>query len=85
MSINVYLVFFHNVNPASFRKYAWIYCIVCFGGPCVPAIVLIAIRDDPKGPIFGDASVCIIYAGLSFLTGWNVIALVLDQAKLEPT
>ncbi|KAL7803524.1 G-protein coupled receptor protein [Trichoderma aethiopicum] len=56
MAFNVYLVFFHNANPASFRKRIWIYCLICFGGPLVPAIVLVSIRDDAKGPVFGNAS-----------------------------
>ncbi|GJN80237.1 hypothetical protein PLIIFM63780_003762 [Purpureocillium lilacinum] len=55
MAVNVYLVFFHNADPSSFRKYLWVYCLVCFGGPMVPAIILISIRDDVRGPIFGDA------------------------------
>jgi len=57
MAVNVYLVFFHNADPSSFRKYLWVYCLVCFGGPMVPAIILISIRDDVRGPIFGDAVV----------------------------
>lgn len=57
MSVNVFLVFFFNANPKTFRKYAWLYCVICFGGPMIPAIVLISIRDDPKGLIFGDAVV----------------------------
>ncbi|KAM4054502.1 7 transmembrane receptor (secretin family) domain-containing protein [Hirsutella rhossiliensis] len=56
MAFNVYLVFFYNADPASFRKYLWAYCLVCFGGPMIPAVVLIAIRGDPRGPIYGDAA-----------------------------
>ncbi|KAJ3541326.1 hypothetical protein NM208_g4662 [Fusarium decemcellulare] len=56
MAINVFLVFFLNANPRTFRKYAWLYCIICFGGPLIPAVVLISIRDNPKGLIFGDAA-----------------------------
>ncbi|KAK0391464.1 hypothetical protein NLU13_0965 [Sarocladium strictum] len=55
MAVNVYLVFFFNANPTSFRKYLWIYCLVCFGGPLISAIALISVRGDPRGPIFGDA------------------------------
>lgn len=57
MAFNVYLVFFFNVDPASFRKYLWAYCFVCFGGPMIPAVVLIALRRDPRGPVYGDAAV----------------------------
>ncbi|KAH8123705.1 hypothetical protein FP744_10005767 [Trichoderma asperellum] len=56
MAFNVFLVFFNNANPAVFRKRIWIYCIICFGGPLVPAIVLVSIHDDAKGPVFGNAA-----------------------------
>ncbi|KKP07340.1 hypothetical protein THAR02_00537 [Trichoderma harzianum] len=56
MAFNVFLVFFFNANPASFRKRIWIYCIICFGGPLVPAVVLVSIHDDTKGPVFGNAA-----------------------------
>lgn len=57
MAINVFLVFFLNANPRTFRQYAWLYCVICFGGPMIPAIVLISVRDHPDGLIFGDATV----------------------------
>ncbi|PNP50400.1 hypothetical protein THARTR1_08927 [Trichoderma harzianum] len=56
MAFNVFLVFFFNANPATFRKRIWIYCIICFGGPLVPAVVLVSIHDDAKGPVFGNAA-----------------------------
>ncbi|QUC19358.1 uncharacterized protein UV8b_03599 [Ustilaginoidea virens] len=56
MAVNVFLVFFNNANPATFRKYTWIYCVICYGGPMIPSVVLISIRGDPKGPVFGDAA-----------------------------
>ncbi|KJZ72266.1 hypothetical protein HIM_08307 [Hirsutella minnesotensis 3608] len=56
MAFNVYLVFFHNADPASFRKYVWAYCLVCFGGPLIPAIVLVSIRGDLRVPVYGDAA-----------------------------
>ncbi|GAO13190.1 hypothetical protein UVI_02025420 [Ustilaginoidea virens] len=52
MAVNVFLVFFNNANPATFRKYTWIYCVICYGGPMIPSVVLISIRGDPKGPVF---------------------------------
>ncbi|KAK7429957.1 hypothetical protein QQZ08_003579 [Neonectria magnoliae] len=55
MAVNVFLVFFNNASPCTFRKYAWVYCVICFGGPMIPAIVLISIRPK-KGLIFGDAA-----------------------------
>jgi hypothetical protein len=56
MSVNVFLVFFCNVNHASFRKFTWLYCLVCYGGPLIPAVTLISIRGDPRGPVFGNAA-----------------------------
>ncbi|KAH6995711.1 hypothetical protein BKA56DRAFT_666011 [Ilyonectria sp. MPI-CAGE-AT-0026] len=56
MSVNVFLVFFFNASPCTFRKYAWVYCLICYGGPMIPAIVLISIRDPNNGLIFGDAA-----------------------------
>ncbi|KAF7553567.1 hypothetical protein G7046_g7079 [Stylonectria norvegica] len=70
MSVNVFLVFFNNANPCTFRKYAWLYCVVCFGGPLIPAIVLISIRHDPKGLIFGDAA---LWCWIS--TDWSLVRL----------
>ncbi|ATY63429.1 family secretin [Cordyceps militaris] len=56
MACNVFLVFFCNVNPATFPRYIWAYCLVCFGCPLIPAITLISIRDESHGPVFGDAT-----------------------------
>ncbi|KHN98964.1 G-protein coupled receptor [Metarhizium album ARSEF 1941] len=56
MALNVFLVFFNNASPKNFQKYTWAYCVVCFGGPMLPAVVLVSIRDQERGPIFGDAA-----------------------------
>ncbi|KOS22905.1 Cyclic AMP receptor-like protein A [Escovopsis weberi] len=56
MAVNVFLVFFCHFKPSRFRKNFWVFCIVCFGGPFLPAIVLFCIRDDPRGLVFGDAT-----------------------------
>ncbi|OAA53922.1 g-protein coupled receptor [Niveomyces insectorum RCEF 264] len=56
MAINVYLVFFHAANPVSFRRHLWVYCLVCFGVPMVPAIVCLYVQRGGKGPVYGDAT-----------------------------
>ncbi|PHH84821.1 hypothetical protein CDD83_1327 [Cordyceps sp. RAO-2017] len=56
MAVNVFLVFFNNADPETFRKYLWAYCVVCFGGPLIPAIALISVRGDSRGPVYGDAA-----------------------------
>ncbi|KAM0563446.1 hypothetical protein ACHAPJ_001167 [Fusarium lateritium] len=70
MAINVFLVFFCNADPRVFRKYAWLYCVICFGGPFIPAITLISIRDGPKGFIFGDAT---LWCWIG--TDWSIVRL----------
>lgn len=57
MAVNVFLVFFYNINPNTFRQYAWVYCLVCYGVPMITAVVLMCIRAGPRGLIFGDAVV----------------------------
>ncbi|KAM3473387.1 hypothetical protein MY5147_004788 [Beauveria neobassiana] len=82
MACNVFLVFFCNVDPAMFTRYIWAYCVVCFGGPLIPAIALISIKDRSRGPVFGDATVSLHTSG-----EWRRVliwtALVLDRPKLE--
>jgi hypothetical protein len=70
MAINVFLVFFCNADPRMFRKYAWLYCIICFGGPLIPAIVLISIRNSPRGLMFGDAT---LWCWIG--TDWSLVRL----------
>ncbi|KAI5463699.1 hypothetical protein BGZ63DRAFT_352936 [Mariannaea sp. PMI_226] len=70
MAVNVFFVFFCNASPCSFRKYAWVYCVICFGGPLIPAIALISIHDPEKGLVFGDAALwCWIR------TDWSLVRL----------
>ena len=58
MAVNVFLVFFFGANPSSFRKHVWIYCVVCFGAPAIPAIACLLIKtDNGNGRIYGDATV----------------------------
>lgn len=59
MAVNVFLVFFMGANPASFRKYLWIYCVVCFGIPFVPALACLLVSDTQRRRVYGDATVSI--------------------------
>ncbi|PHH60880.1 hypothetical protein CDD81_1085 [Ophiocordyceps australis] len=56
MAVNVLLVFFFNVNPVKIHRRLWIYCLVCFGGPFIPAVVLISLQGDSRGAVYGDAT-----------------------------
>jgi hypothetical protein len=56
MAVNVFLVFFFAANPNSFRSYLWLYSLVCFGLPGVPAVIcLFYIPTGRK--IYGNATV----------------------------
>lgn len=57
MAVNVYMVFFLAANPVSFRKYLWVYCVICFGAPALPAVILLFIHDQGKGSVYGNATV----------------------------
>lgn len=57
MAVNVFLVFFLGANPASFRKHLWLYCLVCFGAPAIPAIACLLIQNEQQGRVYGDATV----------------------------
>lgn len=56
MAVNVYMVFFMSFNPTTFRQYLWIYCVICFGLPAIPAFVFLFIREE-RGLVYGDAAV----------------------------
>lgn len=56
MAINVYMVFFMSFNPTTFRHYLWVYCLVCYGLPAIPAFVFLLVHVE-NGPIYGDAVV----------------------------
>ncbi|GAB0136947.1 hypothetical protein EsDP_00005231 [Epichloe bromicola] len=43
MAINVFLVFYFRTSPESFRRWWWIYCVACYGGPFSIALALLLI------------------------------------------
>lgn len=56
MAVNVFLVFFFALNPNAFRDYLWLYCLVCYGLPSIPAIVLLA-HSPSNTHYYGNATV----------------------------
>ncbi|EFW99819.1 g-protein coupled receptor [Grosmannia clavigera kw1407] len=56
MAFNVFLVFFFSASPTTFRRHLWVYCLVCFGLPMIPAIVCLYIKTKKRGPVYGDAT-----------------------------
>ncbi|KAK3991084.1 hypothetical protein QBC44DRAFT_393718 [Cladorrhinum sp. PSN332] len=41
MMINVFIVVTKGPNPDYFKKYWWLNCLICFGGPSISAVVLL--------------------------------------------
>lgn len=56
MAVNVFLVFFFAANPNSFRNYLWLYCLVCFGIPGIPAVICLVYKPGGRH-IYGNATV----------------------------
>ncbi|KUI58050.1 Cyclic AMP receptor-like protein A [Cytospora mali] len=69
MAVNVYMVFFMSFNPTTFRQYLWIYCVICFGLPSIPAFVFLFVRED-RGLVYGDAA---LWCWIS--SDWNVLRI----------
>ncbi|EQK98929.1 hypothetical protein G6O67_000585 [Ophiocordyceps sinensis] len=56
MAINVFLVFYFRTSPDSFRRWLWLYCLICYGGPFVISMTLLLIKS-PRGPVYGQATI----------------------------
>ncbi|PFH60994.1 hypothetical protein XA68_18467 [Ophiocordyceps unilateralis] len=57
MAVNVFLVFYYRTSPDSFRRWWWIYCLICYGGPFVIALTLLLIKSKERGPVYGQATI----------------------------
>ncbi|KAH6895752.1 hypothetical protein B0T10DRAFT_557933 [Thelonectria olida] len=57
MAFNVFLVFFFRTSPDAFRKWWWLYCLICYGGPFVIALTLLLVRNPRKGKMYGSATI----------------------------
>jgi hypothetical protein len=57
MAINVLMVFFMGASPSTFKRWGWVYCIICYGGPLIIATVCLQLRDPNKGLVYGSAGV----------------------------
>lgn len=78
MAVNVYLVFFRRYDAARLKKLYWIYGIICYGLPSIPAIFCLAYKTEAKGRMYGDATVGPIGSTKSALHTDNT-AVVLDR------
>jgi len=57
MAINVVMVFFMDGNPHSIKKWGWLYCLICYGGPLIVSLVCLRLRAPGKGMVYGSAGV----------------------------
>ncbi|KOS22860.1 Cyclic AMP receptor-like protein A [Escovopsis weberi] len=57
MAVNVFLVFYFHTNPDSFRKFWWLYCIICYGGPFLIALSLLLVRGSGPNRVYGGATI----------------------------
>ncbi|KAH6619399.1 hypothetical protein B0J18DRAFT_467554 [Chaetomium sp. MPI-SDFR-AT-0129] len=55
MAVNVYMVFFMSFSPSAFRKHLWVYCLICYGIPAIPAFICVLYKPNGQ-PIYGDAT-----------------------------
>ena len=55
MAFNVYLVFFKRFDAVRLKRLYWIYAILCYGIPFIPAMVCLLLKS--KGDIYGNATV----------------------------
>ncbi|KAL2161710.1 hypothetical protein VTH06DRAFT_8272 [Thermothelomyces fergusii] len=55
MAVNVFMVFFMAYPPNNLHKNLWIYCVICFGIPALPALICLVYRPNGER-IYGDAT-----------------------------
>ncbi|KAK3352849.1 hypothetical protein B0T25DRAFT_195271 [Lasiosphaeria hispida] len=55
MAINVLFVFVKGANPRTIRKWGWLYCLICYGGPFGIALACLLITDPDKTLVYGNA------------------------------
>lgn len=57
MAVNVLLVFVHGAKPCSIQRYAWLCCVVCYGGPFAIALTCLLLNSPDKPLVYGDSGV----------------------------
>ena len=57
MACNVYLALFRNYDTERLRRLEWRYFLLCYGVPFITAFVLLFIKSDHQGPVYGKSTV----------------------------
>jgi hypothetical protein len=55
MAINCVMVFFFNGKTHSIKKWGWLYCLICYGGPCIIAFSVLSLKNPGKTNVYGNA------------------------------
>ncbi|KAG9231112.1 G-protein-like protein coupled receptor [Amylocarpus encephaloides] len=56
MAVNVYLVFFHRYDSHRLKRLYWVYGVVCYGLPFIPAMFCLFYRTHKRGKMYGNAT-----------------------------
>ncbi|KAK3389410.1 putative cAMP receptor-like protein [Podospora didyma] len=70
MAINVLLVFSRGTSPHTIKKWGWLYCAICYGGPFMVALICLMLRDPDKTLVYGSAG---IWCWIS--NDWNALRI----------
>jgi len=57
MAVNVYLVFFRRYDAHRLKKLYWVYGLICYGIPFLPALFCLVYKTEVKGKMYGNATV----------------------------
>lgn len=57
MAVNIYLAFYHHYSGKDLKRLEKWYFVVCYGLPLIPAVVLLCIKTEERGRIYGAAVV----------------------------
>ena len=84
MAINVYLTVFRKYNAADLRALEWRYLVACYVLPFVWSFILLFIKTESRGRMFGPATIwCWISIEWNFMRfvctygpAWSAISMV---------
>ncbi|CAG8951616.1 hypothetical protein HYFRA_00005416 [Hymenoscyphus fraxineus] len=76
MAVNVYLVFFHRYDAHRLKRLYWVYGLICYGLPFIPAIFCLLYKTKKKGKMYGNATVSV---NPSFVVSFIELGKVTDD------
>lgn len=58
LALAVSLVLSSGTSPSALRKWAWLCCLPCYGGPLCVALAFLFLTDARSSPIYSNTDVC---------------------------